>query len=265
MFISDGEIKKLNESLIVPFSDKMVGAVSYDLTAEHFHRVINGENKTETSIELKPFESAFVSCKEVVQLPSNLTGIVNIRNSRLRQGLSLESPIYYPGHHTRIFFRLTNISSESITLTSGEQYAAIYFVRVDGEVNVPYINKTFSDEFNFKGMGDYTEQYKESMRQVTDKIKDIKSLEKGIYANVMILMTIFVALFSIININVNLVREGTANNLFRLLVFNLGTVGSITALIACAQSMFKDRAINNKLLCISGICFIVSMLLAMRF
>lgn len=44
----------------------------------------------------------------------------------------------------------------------------------------------------------------------------------------MVLMTIFVALFSLININVNLVKEGSDGAyLIRLLVFNLGTVGSI--------------------------------------
>lgn len=263
MFISDEEIKKLNESLITPFSADQLGPISYDLIAKSFNHVINGENKSETTVELKPLESVFISCREIINLPNNLTAIINIRNSRLRQGLSVESPIYFPGHHTRMFFRITNVSSESIQLNSGESYAAIFFEPIQGNVLSPYKNKTFSDEFNFTGMADYTEQYKKSIRKVDNKIKDLKSLEKSIYSNVMILMTIFVALFSIININVNLVREGATFNLFRLLVFNLGTVGSITALIACAQSMFKDKSLNYKMLGISGICFAVAIILAL--
>lgn len=264
MFIADSKIKQQGESLISPFSVQRVGPVSYDLTADEFHQMAEGEKKTETSIELKPLESAFVSCKEVINLPNDLSAIVNIRNSRLRQGLSLESPIYYPGHHSRVFFRLTNISSESITLNKGEMYAAIYFIPTEEKVDHPYEGK-FTDEMDFTGMGDYTEQYQTTMHKVADKLKDVKSLEKSIYANVMVLMTIFVALFSVININVNLVKDGTAaSSLLRLLIFNLGTVGSITALIACAQSMFKDKSINKPMLIISAICFLVAIVLALK-
>lgn len=64
-------------------------------------------------------------------------------------------------------------------------------------------------------------------------------------------------------INVNLVKDSSgAGNLYRLLVFNLGTVGSIAALIAFAQSMFKERHFGWPLLVVSVICFIVALVVS---
>ncbi len=114
-------------------------------------------------------------------------------------------------------------------------------------------------------MAGYTNQYKKAMHQVQDKLKDLKDLEKGIYGNVMILMTIFVALFSLITINVNLVKEGSDGAyLIRLLVFNLGTVGSIFALIGCVQSMLKSEGINKCLVGLSVLCFLAAIYLAIK-
>lgn len=264
MFIADSKIKELNSSLITPFKEDAIGPVSYDLTARQFHLLKNGEAESKVKIELLPLESVFVSTEETINLPANLLAVVNIRNSKLRQGLNLESPIYYPGHHTRVFFRLTNFSNEKIILSAGEKYAAAYFSPVDGAVDQPY-QGTFQDEFDFTGMAGYTNQYKKAMHQVQDKLKDLKDLEKGIYGNVMVLMTIFVALFSLITINVNLVKEGSDGAyLIRLLVFNLGTVGSIFALIGCVQSMLKSEGINKCLVGLSVLCFLAAIYLAIR-
>lgn len=258
MFIADSKIKELNKSLIAPFNENAVGPTSYDLKTKEFHFLKNGEPENKSNVELMPGESVFVSTEEIITLPNDLSAIVNIRNSKLRQGLSVESPIYYPGHKTRIFFRVTNLSNEKISLEQGESYAAVYFVLIDGTVGQPYTG-TFSDEFNFSGMAGYADLYKKSMHQVESKIKDLKELEKGIYGNVMVLMTIFVALFSLININVNLVKDGqTGSELTRILVFNLGTVGSIFALISCVQSMLKEKKVNWILIGLSALCFLVA-------
>lgn len=103
-------------------------------------------------------ESVFVSTEETINLPANLSAVVNIRNSKLRQGLNLESPIYYPGHHTRVFFRLTNFSNKNHFIGRREICSCL-FSPVDGAVDQPY-QGTFQDEFDFTGMAGYTNQYK---------------------------------------------------------------------------------------------------------
>ena len=101
-----------------------------------------------------------------------MAGIVNTRNSKIRQGLRVDSPIYYPGHETRMFFRLTNISNSRILLVKGDRYAALFFVGVDGDVEQPYAG-VFSDEFDFRGMAEYKDQYKVATQEAEDKTRDI--------------------------------------------------------------------------------------------
>lgn len=61
----------------------------------------------------------------------------------------------------------------------------------------------------------------------------------------------------------NLVRDSSgAAMLYRMLVFNLGTVGSIAALIGFAQSMFRERKPGWFLIGISAICFALALALA---
>lgn len=75
-------------------------------------------------------------------------------------------------------------------------------------------------------------------------------------------MTIFVALFSLININVNLVKETSgANAMFRLLVFNLGTVASIAMLISFANIMF-EKSVNQYLVGVGAVCFMLALFFA---
>lgn len=199
MFLADSEIKRLGASALAPFDPDALGPCSYDLHAKAFCRVTDDAPETVEHVTLKPLESIFVSCREVLTVPVDAACMVNIRNSKLRQGFSAESPVYYPGHKTRVFFRLTNLSNEEIELHAGESYAALFFTKLEGAVEVPY-RGTFSDEFDFRGMAGYTDQYRKAMHAVEEKTRDLKSLERGIYANVIVFMTIFVALFTIINI-----------------------------------------------------------------
>ena len=96
------------------------------------------------------------------------------------------------------------------------------------------------------------------MRKIDEKT-ELKSMEKNIYANVMV-MTIFIALFTLININVDLVKESSGmGNMYKMICFNLGTVGSIALLISFAQSMFSDGNIHWLLAGIGTVCFVAAM------
>ncbi len=126
---------------------------------------------------------------------------------------------------------------------------------MDGIVEKPYKGE-FENELNFKGMGEYRGEYEQAMRKIKEREEDLKSMEKGIYANVLVLLTIFVALFSLVNINVDLVRNSTgAGTMFRMLVFNLAMVGSIGLLISFVQIIIKNRSINVYLLFVGILCF----------
>lgn len=91
------------------------------------------------------------STSELIHLPSTLAARVMLRNSRIRQGLSLDAPLFFPGHSTRVFFRVTNVGQGAIALDCSRGIAQLVFERVEGEVEHPY-NGAFADEFVYRGV-----------------------------------------------------------------------------------------------------------------
>lgn len=171
MFVADRNIKAAGEKLISPFLEEYVGPISYDLSAKEFHTTKGGEIVTYSRICLNPGESVFVACEEQIDLPLDMAAIINARNSKIRQGLRVDAPIYYPGHKTRVFFRISNISTDTIELSKGEQYAAIYFIKVDDCVDKPY-EGTFNNELNFSGMAEYRGAYQKIMQKFESQKDD---------------------------------------------------------------------------------------------
>ena len=130
------------------FSAECVTNIGYDLRAEQF--IVNGQ--AAASAVLEPGESVFVGSREKIKLPDDMIGQVVLKNSRLRQGFSMDAPVYQPGHHTRVFFRLTNVSGDELQLSAGQQYTNILFERLSTPPDRPY-SGTFTNEFDFNGLG----------------------------------------------------------------------------------------------------------------
>lgn len=233
----DTEIKRLIADKVL-YSDHLfdgdmlnaVGAVSYDL---HSLSYANNESRSCDSCKLLPGESVFVACKEIVNLPCDVCAVIHLRNSRIRQGFTLDAPIYQPGHHTRIFFRITNVSNQAIALPAGGEFASIHFEKLNKAPNTPY-SGTFQNEMDYRDMGKYTVGYKKEMRKLNEKLSSVKYLERNIYTNIITLMSIFIALFSIINVNVDLAFAETVDRV-HLLIANLITIGSIAFLVSLIQ------------------------------
>ena len=229
--LTDRQIKAQGERLIRPYDEQKVQAIGYDLTSETFYRL---DEKEVPFIELQPMESVFVRCKENISLPNNMAAKVTLRNSRIRQGLLLTAPVYYPGHQTPVFFRITNVSASTITLKVGCGLATIMFEQLSEEVEHPY-DGTFQQEKQYVGMGTYKDVYKSAMSQASQKIDELKATEKNIYTNVLALLAIFVAVFSVINVNVSLVNAGDPN-LIKLVVWNLCTLGAVGFLVSLTKA-----------------------------
>ena len=216
MLLGDSDIEKLiSDGVLREARKEQIGPVSYDLRTESFHK--NGSNLAE--VALAPGDSVFVSSIENVYLSDDLAARVLIKNSRLRQGLTLDAPLYFPGHKTKLFFRVTNISSDVINLDTSKGLAQVAFERVDG-VRLPY-EGAFSGEFNFRGLGDYSDIYKNEIEKLERAKDEIKSLEHRLYANMLTLMAIFAAIFTLVNINANAMSVGSAG----MVVINLMVLG----------------------------------------
>ena len=234
MVLTDKNIKEYRDKLVSPFNPEQVQNICYDLMPETF---CNDPGKELDSITLLPGDSVFVKSKERIILPDNIMGIVSLRNSRIRQGFSLDAPIYQPGHDTKVFFRITNISRQSITLDCTFGIASILFIVLSSDVEKPY-NGTFQSEFEFRGMGRYTSAFSKEMTDIEQKIDQIKEIEKTIYSNILALMAIFVAIFSLVNVNVSLAVQNVSTKM--LLTMNFATVASIGFLIAIINTILSS-------------------------
>lgn len=91
------------------------------------------------------------STSGLIHLLGTLAVRVILRNSRILQDLSSDAPLYFPGHSTRVFFRVTNVGQDTIVLDCASGIAQLVCERVEGEVEHSY-NGAFADEFDYRGV-----------------------------------------------------------------------------------------------------------------
>ena len=92
------------------------------------------------------------------------------------------------------------------------------------------------------------------MSRASQKIEELKSTEKNIYTNVLALLAIFVAVFSVINVNVSLVNAGEPN-LTKLVIWNLRTLGAVGFLV----SLTRTSGFPKFGMCASAILLLVAL------
>lgn len=258
MTLVDKDIRQLIAAGVIKNADNNnVGPISYDLIIKEIIPVDSSNQKYE-KWQLNPQDVVFVACMEDVFLPNNLIAYVEQRNSRIRQGLIVDAPTYQPGHKTKVFFRVRNISSDKISIKNGDSIAAIRFEKLDSEPEKSY-DGSFVDEFDFRNLGNYENLLKNDVEKVEQKINDIENMEKGIYGNVMTLMTIFIGIFSLINLNVGFLQN-VQFNIIHLLTYNLIIVGAL-GLFAGLISLFLPKHKTSKWQFIVPVCLLMCALL----
>lgn len=236
-----------NQIITEGFSQNLLGPISHDLIIKDI--VIPDTQSKEAYIDLKPQKVIFIECEQVIDLPSNLVGLVHNKNSRIRLGLDLSSPIYQPGHKTRIFFRLTNISSDIITLKKGDNIAQLSLIEVKGDTNTKYDGE-FQNEFSFKGLGKYNDEY--IVKKLENKFTAIEDMEKKIYAGVAAIVTAFVAIFGFLNVGIKITENTNIAEFFSLMTLSL--VSLTTLLFGLIGLFFSKKT------CISIFCLVIAIL-----
>jgi len=261
MYLSDTKIKGLIDDGVLTGADKeSVGPVSCDLHTDEFVTSTDGVEEHGASCALKPGDSTFVKCVEGIRLPADLTATVLLKNSRIRQGLTLDAPLYFPGHGTPVYFRVTNVSADEITLNSGNPIAQIAFERVDGTVEKPY-SGAFQDEVDFRGMSDYKGAYDGEARKLEKTAEDIKGVEHRIYGNVLAMMAIVAGVFTLVNVNTQAASSSVAD----MVSMNLSTVGAFSVMFALIGILMGDgrKASAKAMVCVGAVCFAASIALSL--
>lgn len=251
MLLSDVGIRKLIESgAIEGARDASVGPVSYDLATRRFY-TRDGERE---GIELMPGESVFVASEEVIHVPERMAARVLLKNSRIRQGLALDAPLYFPGHVTRAYFRVTNVSADAIALDRSRPIAQVAFETVqDGEA----YDGAFSGELDFRGLASYTDVLGPQVRELDAKRDEVVGIERRMYGNVLALFAVFAAIFTLVNVSAS--SLSTACSPAWLVTVDLMVIGGFSLLASAIERIVvRDGRATKALAVIGGACVVVS-------
>lgn len=254
MFLTDVDISSQNTQLVRPYDEQRTTNIGYDLTTDSFCVGVGDERK---QIELAPGESVFVKSVEAVYLNSKTMAQVTLRNSRIRQGLELTAPVYQPGHATKVFYRITNVSKQVIELSSTDDLAMIMFYQFDHPVAHPY-EGAFQSEFNYSGMSSYSSTLSDQLTDIEKKVESVKEIERTLYGNVLALMAIFVGIFSLVNVNVSLVSQNV--DIWSVLTLNFATVGSVGFLVAIINTVLPTGKHRTALWVVCAVAFAMAIL-----
>ena len=155
MVLVDRDIKTLVQNgLLISgnYKPENLGCVSYDLTIDN---IIAEDNITDEYI-IKPKEFVIVKTNEELNIPVNIIGKIEEKNSLLRLGLFVSGPVYQPGHKTYSFLRVYNLSNTEITLKKDFKIAQIIFeelTEIPEETYDKKKNASFNNESKYIGYG----------------------------------------------------------------------------------------------------------------
>lgn len=168
MILSDRDLvyRQEREHIIEGFVPGHVTPVGYDLRIAYFSAA--GSQVSFTFCCLRPGESIFAASEELVRLPDSLAARVVLRNTWLRRELSLDAPEYQPGIHTRVYFRIFNLSQSPVLLRQGDMLATIMFEPLSSPAQHPYGGK-YSEEIEFG-----------ELKVPADQIRDVHAAETAV-------------------------------------------------------------------------------------
>ena len=239
MILVDKDIKTLAEKVIIKgYNPSNVGPVSYDVTIQN----IICEDEDKKSYVLRPQEMIFIKTAEKIKMPNTLMGRIGEKNSRMRQGLFVSGPHYFPGHETYMFLRVVNLSSNSIALSSGDKIAQIFFEELKQEPEHNYAfepNASFNNEDEYRGLGKYQGEYEKRILKMEELSDNLDKKENSVYLNVITFMGLFVSIFSLITINFSQLSNNFAPE--NIIPINI-SLGVVIALFMGLILIFLNKA-----------------------
>lgn len=253
MILTDKDIKQRiqkGELIIEGFNSNNVNSISYDLSIDK----IIVEDKVVDSYELAPNQFIFVQSAETLSIPDDIMGRLALKNSRMRLGLDVAPLHYHPGHTTKAYIRVSNISPDIITLKSGDKIAQIIFEQLTGVPEHTY-SSTFQNEMVYKKYGRYQTEYEKRIHKMNETKENLENKEQQIYSNILTFMGIFVAIFSLISINFQAFSQTKPDTKY-ILVMNSSLCFCITVMLGLIL-LFLNKAKNKGFVTIYSLILIL--------
>ena len=160
MILVDKTIKARHKEIFPEesYHEEYVNSVSYEL---HIRGVVDND-KLISPYVLDSGKTIFIKTIEKIHMSKDLVGRIGEKNSRMRQGLCVAGPHYFPGHETYLYLRVQNLSENPITLKENGAIAQIFFEELDEIPEKTYDqqeNASYNNEDEYRGMAKYKEQY----------------------------------------------------------------------------------------------------------
>lgn len=255
MILVDKDIKRRATDIFADgcYNESNVTAISYDL---HIQGIID-DDELKDSYVLRPNEVVFIKTVEKIHMPNDLMGRIGEKNSRMRQGLCVAGPHYYPGHTTYMYLRVQNITSATIRIKKNDNIAQIFFEKLSDEPEANYRQQSdasFNDEEQYRGLAKYKDEYETRMENLKDTHKELDDRINHLYANILTIMGVFVSVFSLIMVNFTGINDTNFSKEY-IVPMNL-SLGIVISLFLGLILIFINKEFNKKLL----IAYVILML-----
>ena len=260
MILVDKDIRSRSSEIFVShFDDRNVQPISYDI---HIDEII-GESDNYQTYDLKPHEATMVRCQECIHVPNDLIIRKENKNSLIRLGLTVTSPVYNPGHQTPIYIRVENVSSNIITVEKNMAIAQMMFEQLSSSPELTYdkkIDASFNNEDKYRHLGNYEQELQNRTSKI-ERIKDnLENKEASIYTNILTMMGIFVSIFSLVSVNFSAINTQNITKDF-LFTINISLGMVITLFIGLILMFFNKTGEKWKFIVFIIIEIILGLLL----
>ena len=260
MILVDKEIKQRADEIFQEgYIESNVTAISYDL---HIQGIISEEGLLKI-YTIRPGEVVFIKTKEKIKMPLDLMGRIGEKNSRMRQGIVVAGPHYYPGHCTYLYLRVQNITSGTVKIKEGDKIAQIFFEQLRTAPEIDYAhqpNASFNDEDEYRGLAKYKDEYEDRMEKLKNVNKDLDEKVNNIYTNILTLMGLFVSVFSLVMVNFTNI---TNNNMTKEFIIPMNiSLGIVITLFVGLLLIFVNKA-NRKGFLIAYIILFLALLVGL--
>jgi hypothetical protein len=150
------------------------------------------------------------------------------------------------------------VSADEITLDVNHDIAQVVFERLSSVPDNPY-GGAFANEFDYRGLGSYSDVYGSEIKKIERKAEDIEHMEQRIYGNVIAIMGVFVAVFSLVNVDLSWMSA--KEPISSLVILNLSIVGGMSALVGLISTVLGSKGPKAAPWVLAIVSFVVAILL----
>lgn len=145
----DSELKQIFSGveprrLLKDFDMNRINSISYDVIIDKF--ILDDKELTGEEFLLSPNEYIYVKTKESLKLRSHWCCVCTDREILMRNGIKIDTNIYYPGRKGEIIIRVCNVSKKDFVLKKNMKIAQLFFLEIDYNPSACY---SYMDESLF--------------------------------------------------------------------------------------------------------------------